>query len=254
MSQKELVFYNRDNIVNFMSVTVGGTTFNRMKGFTSQENSSNAETDETKYVDEPSTRKRTTGYSKEIGYEADRIVGDMIHNFLAEVEELEKTNINVEIVTVDFNRVKGAGYYAIKRIYSVIPDSSGGDENKYTISGTFGANGDIIVGVATPLDNANSIKNISAVSFLEDGDNAVQLVTFNVSDGTNQVQGAEIVIDKNNTIYTDANGIANINLAKATYSNIKISKEGYTAQNDISVDVVDKAVYKAITLVSAKAK
>ena len=50
---KELVFYNRDNIVNFMSTIVNGTTFNRMKGFTSQENSSNAETDETKYVDEP---------------------------------------------------------------------------------------------------------------------------------------------------------------------------------------------------------
>ena len=248
---KELVFYNRDNIVNFMSITVGGTTFNRMKGFTSQENSSNAETDETKYVDEPSARKRTTGYSKEIGYEADRIVGDMIHNFLAEVEELEKTNINVEVVTVDFNRKKGTGYYATKRIYSVIPDGSGGDENKYTISGTFGANGDIIIGTATPLDNANSIKNISAVSFETDGDNAVQLVTFNVSDGTDQIQGAEIIIDENNTIYTDANGIANINLAKATYSNIEVSKEGYTTQNNISITVNTSAVYKEVTLVEA---
>lgn len=251
MSQRELVFYNRDNIVNFMSIIVNGTTFLRMKGFTSQENSSNAETDETKYVDEPSARKRTTGYSKEIGYEADRIVGDTIHSFLAEVEELEKTNINVEIVTVDFNRKKGNGYYATKRIYSVIPDGSGGDENKYTISGTFGANGDIIVGTATPLDNANSIKNISAVSFTEDGDNVAQLVTFNVSDGTNQVQGAEIVIDENNTVYTDANGIANIILAKATYSNIEVSKEGYTTQNNVSVTVDTSAVYKEITLVEA---
>ncbi len=248
---KELVFYNRDNIVNFMSVIVGGTTFNRMKGFTSQENSSNAETDETKYVDEPSARKRTTGYSKEIGYEADRIVGDMIHNFLAEVEILEKTNINVEIVTVDFNIKKGSGYYATKRIYSVIPDSSGGDENKYTISGTFGANGDIIVGTATPLDNEKSIKNISAVSFAEDGDNAVQLVTFNISDSKKQIQGAKIKIDDNNTIYTDANGIANINLAKATYANVQVSKEGYTTQNNISVTVSTSAVYKAVTLVSA---
>ena len=248
---KELVFYNRDNIVNFMSVIVGGTTFNRMKGFTSQENSSNAETDETKYVDEPSARKRTTGYSKEIGYEADRIVGDMIHNFLAEVEILEKTNINVEIVTVDFNIKKGSGYYATKRIYSVIPDSSGGDENKYTISGTFGANGDIIVGTATPLDNEKSIKNISAVSFAEDGDNAVQLVTFNISDSKKQIQGAKIKIDDNNTIYTDANGIANINLAKATYANVQVSKEGYTTQNNISATVSTSAVYKAVTLVSA---
>lgn len=251
MSQRELVFYNRDNIVNFMSTIINGTTFNRMKGFTSGENSSNAETDETKYIDEPSTRKRVTGYAKEIAYEADRIVGDMIHNFLSEVEILEKTNINVEIVTVDFNIKKGSGYYATKRIYSVIPDSSGGDENKYTISGTFGANGDIIVGTATPLDNANSIKNISAVSFQADGDNAVQLVTFNISDSEGQVQGAEIVIDENNTIYTDANGIANINLAKATYSNIEVSKEGYTTQSNVSIIVDSSAVYKEITLVEA---
>lgn len=249
MSERELVFYNRDNIVNFLSTDVNGTTFIRMKGFTSGENSSNAETDETKYIDEPSTRKRVTGYAKEIAYEADRIVGDQIHNFLAEVEELEKTNINVSIVTVDFNRKKGAGYYATKRIYSVIPDASGGDENKYTISGTFGANGDIIVGVATPLDNANSIKNISAVSFAEDGENANQLVTFNVSSDDGQVQGAEIIVDTNNTIYTDANGIANIVLPKATYSNIKVSKEGYTTQSNVSVTVDTKSVYKEITLV-----
>lgn len=249
MSQEEILFYNRDNIVNFMSITVGGTTFLRMKGFTSQENSSNTETDETKYIDEPSARKRVTSFSKEIAYEADRIVGNAIHNFLADVEELEQANINVEIVTVDFNKKQGSGYYALKRIYSVIPDSSGGDENKYTISGTFGANGDIIKGTATPLDNANVVKNISAVSFEADGDNAVQLVTFNVSDADGQIQGAKIKIDTNNTIYTDANGIANINLKQATYSNIEVSKEGYTTQSDVSVAVSTSAVYKEVTLV-----
>lgn len=251
MSQQEILFYNRDNIVNFMSITVGGTTFLRMKGFTSQENSSNTETDETKYIDEPSARKRVTSFSKEIAYEADRIVGNAIHNFLADVEELEQANINVEIVTVDFNKKQGSGYYALKRIYSVIPDSSGGDENKYTISGTFGANGDIIKGTAIPLDNANIVKNISAVSFEADGDNAVQLVTFNVSDAEGQIQGAKIKIDTNNTIYTDANGIANINLKQSTYSNIEVSKEGYTTQSDVSVAVSTSAVYKEVTLVEA---
>lgn len=251
MQQEEMKFYNRHNIVNFMSITVGGTTFLRMKGFTSQENSSNAETDETKYVDEPSARKRVTSFSKEIGYEADRIVGNPIHNFLADVEELEQANVNVEIVTVDFNKKQGSGYYALKRIYSVIPDGSGGDENKYPISGTFGANGDIIKGTATPLDNANVIKNISAVSFEADGDNKVQLVTFNISDSEGQVQGAKIKIDENNIIYTDANGIANINLIQNTYSSIEISKEGYTTQSNVSVTVDASAVYKEITLVEA---
>ena len=45
---KNLQFYDRDKIVNFMSTTVGFGTYIRMQGFTSNENSSNAETDETK--------------------------------------------------------------------------------------------------------------------------------------------------------------------------------------------------------------
>lgn len=252
MNTEQIVFYNRDNIVNFMSLKINGTTFLRMKGFTSQENTSNAETDETKYIDEPSKRKRTTGFSKEIGYEADRIVGDTIHTFLAEVEELEKAGVNVEIVTVDFNRKKGEGYHATKRVYSVIPDGSGSDENKYTISGTFGANGGIIVGTAIPLDNANSIKDISAVSFAEDGVNTTQLVTFNVSSAEGQIQGAKVIIDENNTVYTDANGIANIILQKGTYSKVSILKEGYTTQENVSITISDKPIYKAVTLTKSR--
>lgn len=242
---KNLQFYDRDKIVNFMSTTVGSGTYIRMQGFTSNENSSNTETDETKYVDEPSARKRVTGYAKEIGYEADRIVGNAIHEFLARVEDLELRNVNVEIVTIDFNKPKGNGYYALKRIYSVIPDGSGGDENKYTISGTFGANGEIVEGVATSSDGYET------ATFTADSNTDVQLVTFNISDSSGQIQGAKIVIDANTTIYTDANGIANANLYKKTYSNIEISKEGYTTQSSVSVEVNTSAVYKEVTLVEA---
>ena len=77
-----------------------------------------------------------------------------MHDMLAEVQELEQTDVNRPIVTVDFNKegaTKGT-YYARRRLYSVIPDSAGDDENKYTISGTFGANGEIEEGIATSTD------------------------------------------------------------------------------------------------------
>ena len=71
------------------------------------------------------------------------------------MQELEKTDVNVPIVTVDFNKEgkTSDSFKARRRLYSVIPDSSGGDENKYTISGTLGANGEIEEGEATSTDN-----------------------------------------------------------------------------------------------------
>lgn len=153
--EEELRFYKRSDIVNFMGLTAEATEYIRMKGFTSAEDSTNVETDETKYVDEKNKRKRTTGYATEKSYEADRIVGNKIHDLLAEVQELEKTDINVPIVTVDFNKegATSGTYKARRRLYNVIPDSAGGDENKYTISGTLGANGEIEEGEATSTDN-----------------------------------------------------------------------------------------------------
>ncbi len=153
--EEELRFYKRSDVVNFMGLTANATEYVRMKGFTSAEDSTNVETDETKYVDEKNKRKRTTGYATEKSYEADRIVGNKIHDLLAEVQELEKTDVNVPIVTVDFNKEgkTSDSFKARRRLYSVIPDSSGGDENKYTISGTLGANGEIEEGEATSTDN-----------------------------------------------------------------------------------------------------
>lgn len=170
---EELRFYKRSDVVNFMGLTADATEHIRMKGFTSVPDNTNVETDETKYVDEKNKRKRTTGYATEKSYEADRIVGNKIHDLLAEVQELEKTDVNVPIVTVDFNKegTTSGTYYARRRLYNVIPDSAGDDENKYTISGTLGANGEIEEGMATSDDNwktctftANSASTVSTQS------------------------------------------------------------------------------------------
>lgn len=153
--EKELKFYKRSDVVNFMGLTADATEFLRMKGFTSIPDNTNVETDEKKYVDEKNKRKRTTGYATEKSYEADRIIGNKIHDMLAEVQELEQTDVNAPIVTVDFNKegTTANTYKARKRLYNVIPDSAGDDENNYTISGTFGANGEIEEGIATSTDN-----------------------------------------------------------------------------------------------------
>lgn len=152
---EELKFYKRSDVVNFMGLTANATEYIRMKGFTSVPDNTNVETDETKYVDEKNKRKRTTGYATEKSYEADRIIGNKIHDMLAEVQELEQTDVNRPIVTVDFNKegTTSGTYYARRRLYNVIPNSSGDDENKYTISGTLGANGEIEEGEATSTDN-----------------------------------------------------------------------------------------------------
>ena len=42
-----------------------------------------------------------------------------------------------------------------------------------------------------------------------------------------------------------------IDLKKGSYSKINISKTGYTAQNNVSIVVEEKPVYKEITLVKA---
>ena len=71
------------------------------------------------------------------------------------------------------------------------------------------------------------------------------------TDADGQVANTKIAINASNTIYTDVNGIAMVDLPKASYTKISISKTGYTAQSNVSVTVDNAPIYKAITLVKA---
>lgn len=145
------VVYNRADRVNFMGLTADATTFNRMTGFTESGNTLNTNVYERRYVDEKSSRKTVTGYAKEIGYTFDRFTNNDVQNTIAEVHDLEKTDVILPIITVDFNQPGTASgtYKAIKRMYSIIPDADGDGTDAYQYSGTFGANGEIIEGIAT---------------------------------------------------------------------------------------------------------
>lgn len=244
--------YNRADIVNFMGLTLNANIFHRMKGFTDAGKSMNPSTYDRRYVDEKNERSDVVAYATEIAYGYDRMYGNSVHDVISKVHDDEIVGFNIPIVTVNFNEPVEGGYRAKYRVWSVQPDSDGDSTDAYTYSGAFKANSSIVTGVAKIEEgNANDTTTISAITFTADGEQSTQLVTFNISDDEGQVTNAKIKINDGNILYTDVNGIAMIDLLKGTYSQISISKDGYTAQSNVSITVADKTVYKPITLVKA---
>lgn len=242
--------YNRADIVNFMGLTIGANIFHRMKGFTEGGKSLNSATYDRRYVDEKTERSDVVAYATEIAYAFDRMYGNAVHNVIAKVHDDEIVGFNIPIVTVNFNEPVNGGYKAKMRVWSVQPDSDGDSTDAYTYSGAFKANGSIITGIAkVETGSSSDSTTVNSVTFTADGEQMTQLVTFNVSNEDGQVANAKIAIDASNIIYTDANGIAMIDLSKATYTQVEITKEGYTTQSDISIAVADTPIYKEITLV-----
>ncbi|MCI8548881.1 MAG: hypothetical protein HFJ38_08395, partial [Bacilli bacterium] len=193
-----------------------------------------------------------TSYATEIAYAFDRMYKNAVHNVIADVHDKEIVGFTVPILTVNFNEPIGDGYKAKYRVWSVVPDSDGDSTDAYTYSGKFKANGSIIEGIATIIEgNANDPTTIISMSFNASGEQSTQLVTFNISDEEGQVANAKIAINASNIIYTDKNGIAMIDLPKATYSQVEITRSEYTPQSDISITVDNTAVYKEITLLKA---
>ena len=119
--------------------------FVRMQGFTSMSTSKNPEEHSVKYVDEDSKRNSVIGYDTQISYSFERIKGNLVHEDIAEITDMEKIGIDAvrTIIVVDTATKK-----AIKRDFAVIPDSEGDDENLYTYSGTFKTHGSPVFGTA----------------------------------------------------------------------------------------------------------
>jgi len=244
--------YNRADIVNFAGLTLEATTFQRMKGFTDGGKSLNSSTYDRRYIDEKTERSDVIAYATEIAYAFDRMYGNAVHNLIAKVHDDELVGQVIPIVTVNFNEPVEGGYKAKYRLWSIQPDSDGDSTDAYTYSGAFKANGSMIEGVAKVLEgNRTDTTTITAISFVAIGEQATQLVTFNISDEDGQVVNAKIALNSSNTIYTDVNGIAMIDLPKGNYSKVNISKSGYTSQSNISITVDNTAVYKTIILEKA---
>ena len=140
-----LTIYNRADIVNFMNTgTAQAPVYTRMQGFTDGGKSLNSSTYDRRYIDEKTERSTVTGYSTEIAYSFDRVIGNTIHEKIAEVHDKELVGETVQILTV--NTITNE---ARLRNYSIIPDSDGDSTDAYTYSGNFHADGDITEGTAT---------------------------------------------------------------------------------------------------------
>lgn len=137
--------YNRADIVNFMNTgTSQAPVYTRMQGFTEGGKTLNSSTYNRRYIDEKTERSTVTGYSTEIAYSFDRIVGNAIHEKLAAIHDEEKVGEIVQILSVDVKTNE-----ARLRNYSVIPDTDGDGTDAYQYSGNFHADGEITTGTAT---------------------------------------------------------------------------------------------------------
>lgn len=144
----------RSDKIAFIGVTSESTTtYTRLKGFTELSQSKNPKEYTRQYIDEDAERTDITGYSPELSYSFDEIEGSEAQKVIIDITNNELTGdaAKVDIIIVDLSREsKTSGKFeAVKRTFSVIPDSEGDSTDAYTYSGTFKANGEKVFGTAS---------------------------------------------------------------------------------------------------------
>lgn len=237
----------RSGKVAFMDIsTTQIPNFLRMRKFTEISKSKNPTEYSRTYVDEDGEVTDVTGYSEEISYAFDLYSGNLVHEKIVKItdDELTGDEALVNILIVDFSKPSGDEYEARLRTYTTVPDTEGDATEAYTYSGTFRKNSKMSKGIAT----LNADKTVA--TFTPQEEVAEYPVTFLVKDDEGPVESANIKIE-GTTFLTDANGIVAVFLEAKTYSNIEVSKTGYTTQNNVSVTVTNKAELKEVTLVEA---
>lgn len=237
----------RSGKVAFMDVsTTQIPNFLRMRKFTEISKSKNPTEYSRTYVDEDGEVTDVTGYSEEISYAFDLYSGNLVHEKIVKItdDELTGDEALVNILIVDFSKPSGSGYEARLRTYTTVPDTEGDGTEAYTYSGAFRKNSIMTKGIA----KLNADKTVA--TFTPQEEVVEYPVTFLVKDDEGPVESANIKIE-GTTFLTDANGIVAVFLEAKTYSNIEVSKTGYTTQSTVSVTVTNKAELKEITLVEA---
>ena len=157
-------FTKRCDKLAFYGVESGGSTvFYKMQGFTSIATSKNPQTYTRRYVDEPFEQSDVVGYSPSVAYTFDRFAGNPVHDDIVKISDGELTGDAAvrSIIIVDMATKLNDGYAAVKRAFSVIPDTEGEDEDAYTYSGTMKVKGEKITGIATVTDNICSFTESS---------------------------------------------------------------------------------------------
>ena len=138
------------------------TTYKRMTNFTEMSISKNPKEYTRQYVDEAFERSDVVGYAPSISYSFDHDAENEVHGIFTDISDNERVGdaAKVSIIIVELDKEKSPGeasFVAIKRDFSVIPDSEGGETDAYTYGGTLKANGDITFGSAVSTDGWQTI-------------------------------------------------------------------------------------------------
>ena len=149
----------------------GEVTFTRMKYFTDLSISKNPIEYSRRYVDEKTERSDVVGYAPSISYSFDEYSDDLVLADIVSISdgEMVGTDTHRDIILVDFSKEVSGGYSAVKRTFSIIPDSEGDSTDAYTYSGNLKSVGEIVKGVAkiaTPADATP--EKVLTITFTED--------------------------------------------------------------------------------------
>lgn len=151
----------RSDKLAFYSVnSENGVIFHRMKGFTEISVSKNPQEYTRKYIDEDFEQSDVVGFSPQISFAFDCFGDDPVHTDIVSITDNELLGSDAvrTIITVDLTKGNEEdGFYAIKRNYSVIPDTEGKDSEAYTYSGHFKVNSQKTFGTARSDDNFETI-------------------------------------------------------------------------------------------------
>ncbi len=146
---------NRSERLAFMEVIDGSKkVYKRLTGFTEFSLSKNPKEYSRKYIDEDIERSQVVAYAPTISYKFDYEMGNDVHAFLSKIAENEIIGEGAEcdVVIVDTLNYNGSGAKAIKRRFTIIPQTEGDDKDAYTISGTLKAVGENMIGIAKTTD------------------------------------------------------------------------------------------------------
>lgn len=141
----------------FLKVGTGEeSTYDRLTGFTTMSEAKEAKEYSRQYVDEAAERTDVVGYATGIEYSFDRYENNPVHEKIARIsdDEIVGTDAQAEVVTVDiFDQDAQGNCPARKRIYSIVPETTGDGTDALIYSGTFKAASEIVKGYCNTTDN-----------------------------------------------------------------------------------------------------
>lgn len=141
-------------------------TYKRLTGMTSASTSKNAKEYSRQYIDEAFERTDLVAVSTSIDFALDFHSGNEAQKVIVDIINEEKVGSDsvVKLLLVDFtDGSSSAGFAAVERSYTVVPNSEGGSIEAYTYEGTLKTNTEMVKGKATSTDGWATVKFVKTV-------------------------------------------------------------------------------------------